>query len=79
MKHLGAKNFALISQAIKAMGTYNPAEILCLFEEQLTIDEVGDIAEFLAWCHRTANEFNSGNYEEVFRLWQLTQKASCPL
>jgi hypothetical protein len=74
MKKLGARNYALISSGVKALGSYNPDEILFMFEEQLYVDQYEEIIAFLKWVHENHEKdsagpysgFGSGNYEKVF-------------
>ena len=78
MIQLGERNFLLINQGVKMLGTYNPDEILCIFEEELYVNEVYTIRDFLTWVHNgkeiekygtMCNErsFGRGNYEERFQ------------
>ena len=69
MKNLGERNYAIISQGIKGTGSFNPKENFYWFEEELFIDELDIIWEFLAWCHAggTKRSFGRGNYEERFK------------
>jgi len=66
MKKLGARNFELIRAGAETMGTFNPNEIMSLFEEHLYIHEAEDITNFLSWVHNNNTTFGSANYEEVF-------------
>jgi len=66
MKKLGVRNYTLISQAVKSVGTFNPDEILFIFEEELYINEAEEVEAFLQWCHDNGKMFGSGNYEERF-------------
>lgn len=66
MKKLGARNYALISSGVKARGSYNPDEILFMFEEQLYVNQIDEIIAFLKWVHDNDKGFGSSNYEEVF-------------
>lgn len=74
LKKLGEKNYALISQGVKSVGSYDPGEILFIFEEQLYTDEVKDIIKFLTWMHENQKSFGSGNYEEVFKEFLTFEK-----
>ena len=66
MKKLGTRNYTLISQGVKTMGSYNPDEILFIFEEQLYVHQIEEIIAFLKWVHENGKGFGSGNYESVF-------------
>lgn len=66
MDKLGEGNYALISRGVKTVGTYNPDEILFMFEEDLYTDEYEEIIDFLKWCHENNKGFGHGNYEERF-------------
>ncbi len=66
MTKLGDRNYALISIGAKTFGTYEPAVMMGIFEEQLYIDEAGEIQAFLQWCHDNGKCFGHGNYEERF-------------
>ena len=70
MTQLGDRNYVLILNGIKTAGTYNPDEIFFYFEEQLYVNEVHEIYEFLKWVHETGRTFGHGNYEEVFSLFK---------
>lgn len=69
MKKLGARNYLLISQAVKMFGTFNPDQIFSYFEESLYVDEFEKIYEFLKWVHQDEKNrsFGSGNYEKRFK------------
>ena len=66
MNKLGDRNYALISIGAKTFGTYEPSVMMCIFEEQLYIDEVEEVQAFLQWCHDNGKAFGHGNYEERF-------------
>jgi len=66
MQELGDRNYALISRGAKACGSYDPAEILVFFEEQLYTTEAKEITAFLQWCHDNDLTFGHGNYEQRF-------------
>ena len=66
MLKLGDRNYTLISEGAKTFGTWNPSEILCVFEEQLYVDEAEEIIDFLQWMHDNDKTLGHGNYEEVF-------------
>jgi hypothetical protein len=74
MKRLGDRNFTLISRGAKTLGTLDPKEIFCCFEEDLYIDEIQEIYDFLAWCHETGHTIGWGNYEEVFQKFKRENK-----
>ena len=66
MKKLGNRNYTLISMGVNTCGTFNPDEILGIFEEELYADEVNEIYKFLQWVHKNNLRFGRGNYEEMF-------------
>ena len=66
LKKLGSRNYTLIAEGVKALGTYDPDMILTFFEESLYAQDVAQIIDFLTWVHTNKKEFGSGNYEEVF-------------
>ena len=72
MKKLGDRNWTLISNGIKTLGTYNPDEILGLFIMSLRIDEVKEIENFLRWLHKSGKIMDHGNYETIFSEWKKT-------
>ena len=74
MNKLGIRNYTLISQAVKSVGTFNPDEILFIFEEELYADEAIEIEAFLKWCHAIDKMFGSGNYEKCFYEFQTAKK-----
>jgi len=75
MRKLGRANYILISRGVKTYGTFNPDEIMFLFEEELYVDEYDTIYDFLMWCHVEGKGFGHGNYEERFSEFLLTEKA----
>jgi hypothetical protein len=76
MRKLGIRNYTLISRGVKTHGTYNPNEILYLFEEQLYCHQVQEIISFLKWVHENDKGFGSGNYEDIFKEWRTYLKAN---
>jgi len=66
LKKLGDRNYLLIKRGVKSFGTFNPEEIMCMFEEDLYVSEAQEVENFLKWVHETGKSFGSGNYEEVF-------------
>jgi hypothetical protein len=70
MKKLGVNNYNLISRGVKCMGTFDPNQIFCMFEEQLLMSEVDEIWNFLEWVHANDKTFGHGNYEAVFAEWK---------
>lgn len=73
MRKLGARNYALIVQGVKGLGTYDPKQIFCFFEEQLYLGESEEIFDFLAWVNEfpEMRSFGHGNYEERFKEFKL--------
>ena len=69
MRKLGTYYYALISQAVKVDGSFDPNQIFFYFEEQLPYegDDSQTIWDFLEWCHREGKRFGHGNYEQVFK------------
>lgn len=68
MKKLNAKVKALMIDAIKTTGSYDPKETLFLFEENLTFSEVEVVEKFMAWVAADEDNrcFGTGNIDEVF-------------
>ena len=67
MKKLGAYNFAILSEAIKSVGSYDPQEIgFYPSMENLLVKEGKEVMSFLQWVHDNKKAFGSGNYEQVF-------------
>ena len=78
MTMLGDRNYALISEALKCEGSFDPSRILFIFEERLYIHEGEMIEEFLQWVvdgefkeihgsYQPIRGFGHGNYEERFQ------------
>lgn len=69
MKELGERNYELISRGVGIRGTHDPDEIMHIFEEELYIDEIEVIRDFLKWVHEDEENrrFGWGNYEERFK------------
>jgi hypothetical protein len=78
MTELGDRNYALIVRGVKSCGSFDPNEILYMFEEQLYVHEADTIIDFLLWVHTgkqveihgmmmSERAFGSGNYEEKFQ------------
>lgn len=74
MKHLGRRNYDLISEGVKTFGTYDPDKILVAFEESLYIHEIEEIVSFLKWVHENKKTFGHGNYEVVFAEFKAAQE-----
>jgi len=74
MEKLGERNYTLLSQALKTTGTCNPDECLFVVEEQLYVNEIEAIEQFLRWCHENDKPFGSGNYEERFQEFKSSNK-----
>jgi len=62
----------LVLNAVRTFGTYDPDEIMCLFEESLTLREARDVHAFLAWVHGTRRQFGTGNIGSVWNEWKKT-------
>ena len=56
----------MILDAVKTEGTYNPDEIMYLFEESLTFPQYRKISGFLRWVHQTGLKFGHGNIDVVY-------------
>jgi hypothetical protein len=67
MKQLSQRLYTLISKAVNIEGTFNPDEILYLFEEDLTSKEYAVVVPFLKWCHENNKGFGKSNYNERFQ------------
>ena len=57
---LSERVFLLISQGVRAFGTYDPDEIMPMIEEELTVDEHDRVAAYLKWVH-AADDGDEGN------------------
>lgn len=66
MKTLNRRLYGLISDGVKTHGTYDPDEILYIFEERLTLPECEEIEKFLRWCHDNGKAFGHSNYQKRF-------------
>lgn len=71
MKKLGKRNYELICRGVKTIGSYNPDEIFFMFEEELYINQIEEIYNFLKWVHENNKCFGHGNYENVFQDYLL--------
>ena len=60
----------LIHQGVKTFGTYDPKEVVPLFEEELTLDELEAAQGFLGWVHENGKQFGWGNIDKVWREYQ---------
>jgi hypothetical protein len=58
--------FSCISRGAKTHGTYDPDEILYLFEEELTLDECTLVVHFLNWLHENQKGMGHGNRDAVY-------------
>lgn len=69
MEKLGYRNYSLISRGIRTEGSFNPKLIFYLFEEQLLVDEVDTIRQFLSWVNEDEDNraFGYANYEIRFQ------------
>lgn len=78
MRKLGVRNYALISMGVKTMGSYDPNEILFLFEKSLYRNEVKEIIAFLEWVteDKENRAFGSGNYEQRFKEFKNIREKS---
>jgi len=73
MKNLTRLHYTLISQAVNTFGTFNPEEIFCMFEEQLTPAEANVIFAFLNWTHKNNKSFGHANYKEIYAEFKATK------
>jgi hypothetical protein len=74
MKKLGRRNYTLISNGVKTHGTFDPKEILYIFEEELYASQVDEIEQFLQWCHDNGKSFGHANYEDRFKEFKASEK-----
>ena len=58
--------YSVVSRGPKMLGTYDPEEILPVFEEELTFAELDKVVPFLRWLHETGKGMGFGNYEERY-------------
>lgn len=61
---------SLIHRGVKTFGTYDPEEVIVLFEEELTLDELEAAKGFLGWVHENGKTFGRGNINKVWREYQ---------
>ena len=66
MKKLGERNFMLISMSMKTLG-FNDWTDGLMHEEEMYVDEIDEIIEFLKWLHKSGRPFGRANYEERFK------------
>ena len=66
MRTLSQPIYTLLARAINTHGTYDPAVISYLFEEDLTAKQYAAVIPFLQWCHTTGLLFGRGNYTERY-------------
>ncbi len=74
MRALGTRNYALLEEAIKICGSYDPKVCLTYCEERLYVSEYEEIEAFLLWVHINCRTIGHGNYEEVFRDFKEAMK-----
>ena len=68
-KKITARQYHLMSNAVNTFGTFDPDEIMFMFEESLYCDsnESELIYDFLKYLHENKLAFGSGNYNEVYK------------
>ena len=66
LNKLGKRNYLLVSSGVRAIGSFDPEQIIPYFEEQLRINEIQEIEDFLTWVHENNKQFGRANYEAVF-------------
>lgn len=74
MKKLGARNYQIISQSIQHCG-FNEPEDAMMYEEEMYVDEVREIREFIQWLWETDRPFRRSNYEQRFAEFKSGEKA----
>lgn len=65
MKMLGKRNFELIADSFRTLGFSDYRDGM-MNEEQMYVDEIDEIVEFLKWLKESGMPFGSVNYEESF-------------
>lgn len=65
MKKLGQRNYELIGDSMRTCGFNEPWDGM-MNEEQMYVDEAGEIVEFLEWLHKSGRPFGRANYEQRF-------------
>jgi hypothetical protein len=74
MRKLGERNYLLISRGVNMLGTFNPDDIMFIFEEELYCNQYDEIYDFLTWVHANGKMFGRGNYEQVFKEFKQSIK-----
>lgn len=64
----------LLPMAVKKGGTYDPDEIMCFVEEEMTGQEAEDAWAFLGWCHDQDKKFGSDTLRPVWEEWKESLK-----
>jgi len=73
MTKLGARNYAMLSEAVKSCGTYNPAECFAYLENQLYLRKMRPhlrtLMAFMHWVYQSVETraFGQDNYEQRFK------------
>jgi len=65
MRKLGQRNYELIADSMRTLGFHEPWDGM-MNEEQMYVDEVREIIEFLEWLHASGRPFGRINYEDRF-------------
>ena len=65
MKKLGQRNYELIGDSMRTLGFNHWTDGL-MNEEQMYVDEIDEIIEFLKWLHKSGRPFGRINYEDRF-------------
>lgn len=73
MNTLSKRNYELISYGVNMHGTFNPEEIFYSFEEELSVSQLEEIWNFLAWCHANDKRFGFGNYKDRFAEYKASK------
>ena len=76
-KKLSFHLYCLISEGVKTHGSYDPNEILYIFEENLTSAEYNTVVPFLSWVSQDSKNrcFGSGNYESRYQEFLVYAKS----
>ena len=62
----------VLGPAVRAVGSYDPDDVMPYIEERLTQQEYNIIFNFMLWVFENKKTFGSGNFMEVFHEWLTT-------
>jgi len=74
MRKLGKRNYELIGRSMKTLGFNHYTDgLMC--EEEMYVDEIEEIIEFLKWLKEVDRPFGQINYEQRFAEFKSGEKA----